>query len=122
MIFYEAPHKLRATLKDLYHTLGDRKIALCRELTKIHEEVKVTSLEKAAREIYEQSRPVGEFVLIIEGKPQDDEPTEYTLDDAVSAAREYMNRGLSASNAAKAAAMDTGIKKGDIYKEIVGGE
>lgn len=121
MIFYEAPHKLRATLKDLYHTLGDRKIAICRELTKIHEEVKVTTLEKAAREIYEQSRPVGEFVLIIEGKTASAEPTEYTLDAAVDMAKQYMSDGLSASNAAKAAAMDTGLKKGDIYKEIVGG-
>lgn len=119
MIFYEAPHKLRATLKDLYNTLGDREIAICRELTKIHEEVRRTTLGEAAREIYEQARPQGEFVLIIAGKPKDEVPAEYTLKDALIAAEKYMSEGLSASGAAKAAALDTGIKKGDIYKELI---
>ena len=119
MIFYEAPHKLRATLKDLYHTLGDRDIAICRELTKIHEEVTRTTLQKAAKEIYEQARPVGEFVLIIAGKPDEQEDIAYTLEDAVNSAQNYMEEGMSASNAAKAAALDTGIKKGDIYKRLI---
>ena len=119
MIFYEAPHKLRATLKDLYHTLGDRDIAICRELTKIHEEVTRTTLQKAAKEIYEQARPVGEFVLIIAGKSDEQEDIAYTLEDAVNSAKNYMEEGMSASNAAKAAALDTGIKKGDIYKRLI---
>lgn len=122
MIFYEAPHKLRATLKDLYATLGDREIAICRELTKIHEEVKRTTLSVAAKEIYEQARPVGEFVLIISGKPENEEERVYTLSEAVEIAQKYIADGMSSSNAAKAAALDTGLKKGDIYKGLVEGE
>ena len=103
----------------MYHTLGDRDIAICRELTKIHEEVTRTTLQKAAKEIYEQARPVGEFVLIIAGKPDEQEDIAYTLEDAVNSAKNYMEEGMSASNAAKAAALDTGIKKGDIYKRLI---
>lgn len=119
MIFYEAPHKLRATLKDLYATLGDREIAICRELTKIHEEVKRTTLKSAAKEIYENARPVGEYVLIISGKPKTEEAKQYSLDDAVKIANEYVLQGMSASNASKAASLETGIRKGEIYKMLI---
>ena len=117
MIFYEAPHKLSATLKDMYETLGDRKIALVRELTKIHEEVIHTTLGKA-KEMYNETKPRGEFVLIIEGNEKDSEKTEYTLEQAVKIAKEYMADGNSASTSARLAAEDTGLKKGDIYKLI----
>lgn len=115
LVFYEAPHKLLSTLKDFYNTLGDRQIALVREITKIHEEVIRTSLSLAV-EKYENETPKGEFVLVIEGKNEEDE--EITLEDAISLAREYLSEGMSISMAAKQAAKETGIKKGDIYKAL----
>lgn len=121
MIFYEAPHKLKATLADLYSALGDREIALCRELTKVHEEVIRTTLSGAIKK-YESDKPQGEFVLIIGGLKDDEKPESYTADDALNAAKSYMAQGMSASNAAKAAALDTGLKKGDIYKMLIDSE
>ena len=121
MIFYEAPHKLKATLNDLYNALGEREIALCRELTKVHEEVVRTTLSGAIAK-YETDKPQGEFVLIISGAKDADSPTSYTADDALDAAQSYMAQGMSASNAAKAAALDTGLKKGDIYKMLINSE
>ncbi len=115
LVFYEAPHKLLATLKDFYNVLGDRRIALVREITKIHEEVVRTTLSLAV-EKYENEAPKGEFVLVIEGKKEDDE--EVTLDDAISLARAYLSQGMSVSMASKQAAKETGIKKGDIYKAL----
>ncbi len=114
MIFYEAPHKLPATLKDMYEAFGDRKIALIRELTKIHEEVIHTSLKEAST-MYNDAQPKGEFVLIIEGQ-REKEKTVYTVEQAVKIAKEYMADGNSASTAARLAAEKTGIKKGNIYK------
>ena len=116
MIFYEAPHKLPATLKDMYEAFGDRKIALVRELTKIHEEVIHTTLSQAST-MYTDTQPKGEYVLIIEGQ-KEEEKTVYTVEQAVKIAKEYMADGNSASTAARLAAEDTGIKKGNIYKLI----
>ena len=115
LVFYEAPHKLSATLKDLYNTLGDRRIALVREITKIHEEVIRTTLSGAI-EKYESESPKGEFVLVIEGKKEEKE--EITFDDALSLARAYVSQDMSVSMAAKKAAKETGIKKGDLYKAL----
>ncbi len=117
MIFYEAPHKLCATLKDMLAAFGDRQIALCRELTKLHEEVRRTSLEEAA-EFYSQNTPKGEFVLIIEGKGEQEEEA-FTLEQAAQVARQLVAGGSSASAAAKEAAAISGLKKGDIYKMII---
>ncbi|MBQ7295908.1 MAG: 16S rRNA (cytidine(1402)-2'-O)-methyltransferase [Clostridia bacterium] len=116
MVFYEAPHKLSATLIDLYATLGDRDLAIVREITKIHEQVIRTTL-KAASERYAEESLKGEIVLVISGKPESEED-EVTLADAVSLARVYMSEGLGISMAAKKAAKETGIKKGDIYKKL----
>ena len=116
LVFYEAPHKLLASLKDFYKALGDRRIALVREITKIHEEVIRTTLSGAI-EKYENESPRGEFVLVIEGKQETQE--EITLDDALSLARHYLSEGMSVSMAAKQAAKETGIKKGDIYKVLM---
>ncbi len=118
MIFYEAPHKLRATLADMLEYFGDREIALCRELTKLHEEVRRTTLREAC-EYYEQNTPKGEFVLIIEGAKQDEEIEEITLESAAELARRLMSEGQSASGAAKEAAAVSGLKKGDIYKLLI---
>ena len=116
MIFYEAPHKLAATLKDLYETLGEREITIVREITKIHEEVIKTTLSEASVK-YADNSLKGEIVLVIEGKKEEEE-SEITLDDALILARKLIDEGMSASMAAKQAAKETGIKKGDIYKAL----
>ncbi len=116
MIFYEAPHKLSATLNDLHKTLGERQIAIVRELTKLHEEVIRTTLEEAAMRYSTQS-PRGEIVLVIEGATPP--PAEiHTLEQAAEIAARLMEQGQSASDAAKQAAAQTGLKKGEIYRRI----
>ena len=117
MIFYEAPHKLNATLRDMLKVFGDRKIALVRELTKIHETVFNTTLSGAVG-FYTDNPPKGEFVLIIEGK-KEEETEQYTLEDAVALAKKLTEEGKSTSSAAKEAAEISGIKKGDIYKALI---
>ncbi len=114
MIFYEAPHKLLSTLKDMLAVFGDREIALCRELTKLHEQIENTTLS-AAVENYSENAPKGEFVIVLSGREETDERQEYTLSDALKMAKDYMSDGMSASSAAKTAAADTGLKKRDIY-------
>ena len=118
IIFYEAPHKLNATLNDMLKAFGDRKIALVRELTKIHETVFNTTLSEAA-EFYDNNTPKGEFVLIIEGK-KEETGEQYTLEEAVMLAKRMTDEGKSTSSAAKEAAEISGIKKGDIYKALIG--
>lgn len=118
LIFYEAPHKLLATLRDLYNTLGERNIALVRELTKIHETVFRTTLSQSIK-FYEENAPKGEFVLIVEGAELKEERSEYTLKEAVELADKLIKNGESASAAAKEAASVSGIRKGDIYKELM---
>lgn len=115
MVFYEAPHKLVATLTDLYKSFGERNIAIVREITKIHEEVIKTTLS-ASLKLYEEVAPRGEFVLVVDGKEKTKE--EYTLRDAISLAKNYISQGLSLSMAAKMAAKETSLKKGDIYKAL----
>ncbi len=117
MIFYEAPHKLPNTLEDLANVLGDRRIALVREITKIHEEVIRTTLF-AARDNYRDGGAKGEFVLIIEGAPVP-EKEEYTLEEAAELAEKMIGTGMQATAAAKEAAHVSGLKKGDIYKELM---
>ncbi len=117
MVFYEAPHKLAATLEDLLATLGDREVALVRELTKIHEEVIRTTLS-AAVERYKTDSPRGEFVLVVAGAVPSERPP-MTVEQAEMLAREYLAQGLSPSEAAKTAAAESGLKKGDIYRRII---
>ena len=117
LIFYEAPHKLANTLNDLYKTLGDREIAIVRELTKIHEEVINTTL-KSACETYGNGGLKGEIVLIIQGKKQT-ESEAITFDDAVKMAQSFVEKGMSVNAAAKETASVTPYKKGDIYKAIL---
>ncbi len=121
MIFYEAPHKLRKTLSDFSKVFGsDRRVALCRELTKVHEEVWRTTLGEAAAH-YREKEPRGEFVLVIEGRER---PTvqeeEYTLEEATALASELASSGLSASEAANQAAQQTGFKKSQLYSALLG--
>ncbi len=116
MIFYEAPHKLPATLEDMAKYFGDRKIALVKELTKIYENVERTTLFEAC-EKYREVSPKGEYVLIVEGKPETKDD-EITLDDAKAMAQELLKNGLSKNEAAKEIAKKTGLKKSDIYKSL----
>ena len=117
MIFYEAPHKLSATLNDLAKAFGEREIAIVRELTKIHEQVIKTTL-CAAAEKYSEEDIKGEIVLIIGGaEPKKKE--EMTLEQAVEYAKMLVAGGESKTDAAKTAAKECGFKKGEIYKFLV---
>ena len=116
MIFYEAPHKLSAALKDLYAYLGDRRIAIVREITKIYEETIRTTLKEAA-EKYANEQLKGEIVLIIEGATIEKEVK--TIEDAFALAESIVESGESVSEAAKRAAAMTGFKKSEIYKKLV---
>lgn len=117
MIFYEAPHKLAQTLSDLYKALGDREIAIVRELTKIHEQVIKTTLCEAS-EKYSNEAIKGEIVLIVKGA-EPEEKEQMTLEQAAEYAMKLVEKGESKTQAAKLAAKESGLKKGDIYKLIV---
>lgn len=116
LIFYEAPHKLVYTLKDMLDIFGDRKIALIRELTKIHEEVIRTTLSDA-QQLYTEKSPKGEYVIIIEGaqKPTVENPWEnLSIREHVEY---YIERGDDPKEAVKKAAKDRGLPKRDVYSE-----
>lgn len=118
MIFYEAPHKLPSTLKDLYSAFGDRKLTIVREITKIHEETIRTTTKYAAGNLAD-SGIKGEIVLVLEGKKQIDNQKSYTLEQAVEIAEKLIEKGMKSSEAAKETASITGFKKNDIYKELI---
>lgn len=118
MIFYEAPHKLPQTLRDLYASFGDRKLTIVREITKIHEEVIRTTTKNAAENLSDGSVK-GEIVLVLEGAPQVDDAEEFTLEYAVETAKKLIENGARATDAAKEAAALTGFKKNEIYKELI---
>ena len=117
MIFYEAPHKLIYTLNDMRKVFGNRNIALVRELTKIHEQVLRFTFDEAIA-YYADKSPKGEYVIIIEGKKQD-EAEEITLEQAIALAKSLVEKGMSINSAAKEAAAQTPFKKGDIYKALI---
>ncbi len=119
IIFYEAPHKLRATLTDMCDSFGeDRKISLCREITKLNEEIQRTTLKNAVA-YYSANEPRGEYVLVVEGfcGAQISEEAEslisLTPEDHVA---EYEKQGLSRMDAIKKAAKDRGMSKSELYK------
>ena len=116
MIFYEAPHKLNATLRDMLGAFGNRSIAIVRELTKIHEEAIRTTLEQAV-ERYSEAPLKGEIVLVIDGAKPVDSNKVYTEEEAADLAIALAaEEDISLSEASKKAAKETGIKKGIIYK------
>ena len=118
MVLYEAPHKLLRTLRDLAETLGaERKIALCRELTKLHEEIIRTTLGAAA-EKYAETPPKGEFVLVIAGAEGEAAP-EVSLEEGLQLVMQKRREGLPLKLAAKEVAAATGLKKKDLYDEAV---
>lgn len=116
MIFYEAPHKLISTLRDMLSVLGDREIALCRELTKLHETVTRTTLSEALAD-FAATPPRGEYVLILAGAAAPEIPP-LTLEQAVLLAQDYIKEGLPPTEAAKKAAKESGLRKSDIYKGL----
>ena len=118
-IFYEAPHKLKKTLEDIYKVLGDRNLSLCRELTKINEEVIRTTV-KGAIDYYEENEPRGEYVLVIEGAKDEDLSKDsffanMTLTEHLDY---YISQGMSKMDATKAVAKDRGVGKSTIYSEL----
>lgn len=118
MIFYEAPHKLLSTLEDLRDTFGpDRRISLCRELTKLHEEVRRTTLGQAVEE-YTENAPKGEFVLVVEGSPEQ-AAEELTLEEGVRRVLALREQGMSMKEAARQVAKDTGLPKNELYQQAV---
>ena len=120
MIFYEAPHKLLSTLRDMLIVLGDRRIALCREITKIHEEFIRTTISDAINK-YEENPPRGEFVLVIEGKKSEDIEAEreavWQKMSVCEHVEMYINQGIDEKEALKKTAKDRGVSKRDIYNE-----
>ena len=120
MLFHEAPHKLRTTLEDLSVAFGgDRRITLCRELTKLNEEIIRTTLAGAV-EIYAEREPKGEYVLVIEGADEEKinkaPETDMTIEEQVEY---YITNGMSKMDAIKATAKSRGIPKNDVYKLMV---
>ncbi len=118
MLFYEAPHKLGATLRDMNKVFGNREIAIVREITKIHEEVIRTTLDEAV-EKYADGSVKGEIVLVIKGAEPEKTEDNMTVEQAIECARHSVESGMSVSEAAKQAAKLSGYKKGDIYKALL---
>ena len=119
MVFYEAPHKLAATLQDLAGTFGlHRPLTLCRELTKLHEETRRTTLGEAAA-WYQENTPKGEFVLVVQGAEPLQEQ-EATLEDGLRMVDRLRGEGLSLRDAVKQAAKELGLSRNQLYDLAVG--
>ena len=116
-IIYEAPHRIRKTLSELLSFLGDRRISLCRELTKLNEEIIRTTVSEAIA-LYEEKEPRGEYVLVIEGK-QTITNADYP-EDVNDHVQSLIESGLSRMDAIKAAAKQRGVPKSRIYDEYTG--
>ena len=114
MIFHEAPHKLRTTLNDLMEAFGpDRRISLCRELTKLHEEVLRFTLAEAVA-YYEENAPKGEYVLVVAGAAPKTGAV-VTLEDGVAQVLTLKEQGMRLKDAAKEVAEHTGLSKNELY-------
>ena len=120
MIFYEAPHKLTSTLEDLRAVFGDdRPLSLCRELTKLHEEIRRTTLGEAA-DYYAENPPKGEFVLVVRGCESPEEK-EITLEDGLELVEKLRSgEGLSLRDAVKRAARELGLSRNQLYDLAIG--
>ena len=122
LIIYEAPHHLKATLNELYDTLGDRKITLCKELTKLHETAQLMTLQSAIQ-YYSENAPKGEYVLVIEGKTLEELETEKQDSWKSMSIPEhmeiYLSQGIPKKDAMKKVASDRGISKRDVYQALL---
>lgn len=115
LVLYEAPHRLAATLSDLVATLGDRPLALCRELTKLHEEIVRTTLTGAQASLAERP-PRGEYVLVV-GAPEPEQPAP--PEDVAERLRARLDAGESPSAAARAVARETGLPRSELYRQAL---
>lgn len=122
IIFYESPHRLLSTLSTLMNELGNRRISVCRELTKLHEEIVRGSIEEVIQ-VFSDRTVKGEFVLVVEGKTQDEIDKEckdkwesLSIEEHVIA---IMNKGLSKKDAIKKVAKERGIQKNEVYKVAI---
>ena len=113
MVFYEAPHKLLRTLQDMLSAFGDRRVALCREMTKLHEECIRTTLSGGLK-LYETEPPRGEYVLVVAGAPEAAEPPA-SPEEALAVVEEYRATGHSLREACRLAAEETGYTKNELY-------
>ena len=118
LIFYEAPHKLQGTLEDMLTFFGDRKISLCRELTKLHEEVIRTTLAQAVQ-MYREVKPKGEFVLVIEGAKDSELSHAETIEQALEQVKTLMQKGMRGADACRQIAKATGFSKGELYTKLL---
>ncbi|NLB40917.1 MAG: 16S rRNA (cytidine(1402)-2'-O)-methyltransferase [Clostridiales bacterium] len=119
IILYEAPHRLRSLLEDMVQVIGNRKISIVRELTKLHEEVLPMSLEEAVQ-YYQEVVPRGEFVLVIEGHPENllqKDFSDISLEDHL---RDYISSGFSKKEAVKQVAKDRNLPKSQVYPFSIG--
>ena len=120
MVFHEAPHKLRATLSDMAEILGDRPVALCRELTKLHEETLRTTLS-AAVALYAEREPRGEYVLVVAGaRPM--EESAVTLEEGVSRVQRLREDGIKMKEAVRSVAGQTALNKNELYDAVLKAE
>jgi 16S rRNA (cytidine1402-2'-O)-methyltransferase len=122
IIIYEAPHRLKKTLGELYEVLGNRRITLCRELTKKHETIEPMTMEEAIA-FYEENAPRGEYVMVIEGLDIEEVKAEkrasfeaMTIEEHVNM---YIEQGMTKKDAMKQAAVDRGVSKRDIYNALI---
>ena len=120
MVFHEAPHKLRATLSDMAEILGDRPVALCRELTKLHEETLRTTLS-AAVALYAEREPRGEYVLVVAGTRPMEEPA-VTLEEGVSRVQRLREDGIKMKEAVRSVAGQTALNKNELYDAVLKAE
>lgn len=119
MIFYEAPHKLRNTLKDMATVFGEtRSVSLCRELTKLHEEVVKTTFGDALAH-YENESPRGEFVLVVAGAAVQETDEQFSVEAALSLVRARIAQGVRAADACREIAAETGISKRELYRKCM---
>ncbi|MCM8709645.1 16S rRNA (cytidine(1402)-2'-O)-methyltransferase [Clostridium sp. SYSU_GA19001] len=120
LIFYEAPHRLLSTLEFLLENLGNRNISICRELTKIHEEILRLTLEEAVKH-YTELSPRGEYVLVVEGKKEEEikleEKAKWEQLSIEEHIKKYMKEGFDKKEAIKKVAKDRNISKSDVYKQ-----
>lgn len=112
MIFYESPHRILSTLSVLFETLGDRKIAVCREISKMYEEIYRGNITKVIKEL-EQDNIKGEFVIVVEGNKEEDDYSNLTIDEHINM---YLEDGFMEKEAIKKVATDRKVRKSEIYK------
>lgn len=117
MVFHEAPHKLRPTLADMLEILGDRRISLCRELTKLHEETQRTTLQGAV-DYYRDHEPRGEYVLVVEGAPRQETPM-LSMEEGVARVLKLRGDGTRMKDAVRQVSADTGLNKNELYDAVL---